>query len=93
MMKHFQPQGHYTPLESDFKMYKKQLQTILITNFTIVSTKTKWKLGQNKPQNIREQVAQKLKQRALPNDLLSDCITKLKSMIILMVTIKLTFLP
>jgi predicted FMN-binding regulatory protein PaiB len=48
MMKHYQPEGGYLPLQSNPEFYEKSLRMIQVVQFTVESLESKWKLGQNR---------------------------------------------
>ncbi|WP_176736904.1 FMN-binding negative transcriptional regulator [Oligoflexus tunisiensis] len=48
MMKHYQPEGGYLPLQSNLAFYEKSLHMIVLVHFTVESLESKWKLGQNR---------------------------------------------
>ena len=62
MMSRFQPEGGYDAIDYQSSIYKKKLESILITEFTIQSIRTKWKLGQNQSAKIRSKIAKKFKE-------------------------------
>lgn len=55
MMKHYQPEGGYRPLQSNLEYYEPSLKMIDVLQFTIESLESKWKLGQNR--SPQEQLA------------------------------------
>ncbi len=69
MMDHYQPEGQYVPLDPGSSLYKKSFDALVIIRLTPTSSRTKWKLGQNRPEASRRQVAKRLRERGTPNDL------------------------
>jgi len=63
LMKHFQPEGNYDPIDYSSPIYKSKMDTILVTQFTIDSIKAKWKLGQNRSVEKRIEIANRFRER------------------------------
>lgn len=62
MMKHFQPEGVYDPLDYSSPVYKSKIDSILICELEIEEVKAKWKLGQNKPLEKRLEIAKRFQE-------------------------------
>ncbi|HET9236095.1 MAG TPA: FMN-binding negative transcriptional regulator [Oligoflexus sp.] len=54
MMKRYQPEGGYLPIQANLDFYGPSLKMITVLHFTIESLTSKWKLGQNR--NPQEQL-------------------------------------
>jgi transcriptional regulator len=64
-----QPEGKYAPLDPSSEVYKASFAMLALVRLTPTSTRAKWKLGQNRPAEVRRRVAAKLRERARPEDL------------------------
>ncbi len=71
MLEHYQPEGKYDPIEKDSKLYKGSIAQIVGLELTSIATRSKWKLGQNRPTETRLKVARHLFERGLPGDLVA----------------------
>jgi len=69
MMDRYQPEQKYDPLNPELPIYKASFASIVVLKLTPVSSRTKWKLGQNRPMEIRNRVMTELKLRARDNDI------------------------
>lgn len=68
MLNHFQPEGGYTPLSTDDADYVKITKRLCVVKLTPIKQRNKWKMVQNKSEEIRENIIDQLQQRNLPND-------------------------
>lgn len=69
MMKVYQPEKNYQDIQYESPIYQKKLQSITVVEFTIESSQTKWKLGQNRSVQERLEVAKKFRERNKGSDL------------------------
>ncbi|MBI3505061.1 MAG: FMN-binding negative transcriptional regulator [Proteobacteria bacterium] len=69
MMDRFQPEKGYAPLDSSSELYRKSFAAIVGVRLDPVEVRAKWKLGQNRPQSVRLEVARRLRERGTPSDL------------------------
>ncbi len=60
LMQRFQPEGGYDPLDPKSEIYRVSFETIALVLFHRETIRTKWKLGQNRPPEIRAKVLEKL---------------------------------
>lgn len=63
MMERFQPEKHYSDIDSTDPVYLGAFKTIVIVEFLPVSKVSKWKLGQNKSKEIRDAVVERFKEK------------------------------
>jgi len=69
LMDHYQPEGKYEALNPESPTYEKSFKALFIVKLIPTSSRTKWKLGQNRPLDTRKRVVEKLKERGRPRDL------------------------
>ena len=68
-MDHYQPEGKYEALNPESPTYEKSFKALVIVKLIPTSSRTKWKLGQNRPVDTRKRVVEKLKERDSLRDL------------------------
>lgn len=68
MLDRFQPEGGYTALDPEHKLYKGSFGEIVLVELAVVARRTKWKLGQNRPEAKRREVIAHLRERGRPRD-------------------------
>ena len=69
LMDRYQPEGGFAPFEGSLELYRKSLDALAVVRLRPRSVRTKWKLGQNRPSEIRRMVSAELRKRNRPNDL------------------------
>lgn len=69
LMDHYQPEGKYEALNPESPTYEKSFKALFIVKLIPTSSRTKWKLGQNRPLDTRKRVVERLKERGSPRDL------------------------
>ncbi len=69
LMDRYQPEGHYQALDPKDPIYKASFSTLTMVTLTPVSSRTKWKLGQNKTMEQRLNVLTELRKRGTAGDL------------------------
>ncbi len=69
MMNVHQPEKKYEPLHVESKTYKGSFASLVIAKLSVDSSRTKWKLGQNRPREARLKVVDELKKRGQGHDL------------------------
>lgn len=69
LMRRHQPEGGYDPLDHRSSTYARSYATILVVELTPVSITSKWKLGQNRPPDVRRRVMAHLRARNQGQDL------------------------
>jgi predicted FMN-binding regulatory protein PaiB len=69
LMRHYQPEGLYAELDPESETYRKSFDLLAIVTLTPRKTRTKWKVGQNRPIETRKKVIQELLRRGSPDDL------------------------
>lgn len=68
LLARYQPEGGYTPLESDGPLYAGALAQLAAVSLRITRCRAKFKLGQNRPADARRRVVAELRKRGRPND-------------------------
>jgi predicted FMN-binding regulatory protein PaiB len=72
LMEQYQPEHQagkdYAPIEASSSIYKGSFEMICIIRLNPTRTRTKWKLGQNRPPELRLKIAQHLEERGRPGD-------------------------
>lgn len=69
LMEKYQPEGEYTPISADLKMYRGALKSVGVFRLEIASWTGKRKFGQNEPEKLRRQWVVKLRERGTALDL------------------------
>jgi uncharacterized protein len=68
LMEKYQPEGRYEPITPDSDLYRQRLKGTAIIGFAIKEASAKFKFGQDETPAWRENVQQRLKERAHPLD-------------------------
>jgi predicted FMN-binding regulatory protein PaiB len=68
IMARYQPEGGFREISPGDPIYRGALGTIAGIRLAIVTRRVKWKLGQNRPADVRAKVAAELRRRGRPND-------------------------
>lgn len=68
LMARYQPEGGFRPLAPDDPMYRENLGRIAAVRLAVRSRRVKFKLGQNRPPEVRASVARALRERGRPKD-------------------------
>ncbi len=69
LMDHFQPEGGFDALDHAAPVYARLYKMLVLVALTPVSSRTKWKVGQNRPADLRQRVVEQLKARGRDGDL------------------------
>lgn len=69
LQRHYQPEGGYHPLDPADPLYVESLRRLRGVRLRPAETRTKWKLGQIRPGEVRRLVVAKLRERGPPGDL------------------------
>jgi uncharacterized protein len=68
LMARYQPEGGFREVSVDDPMYKGMLGVLVAIRLDIVSCKAKFKIGQNRPPEVRASIVSKLRERGRPRD-------------------------
>jgi len=68
LMDRYQREGGYDPLHAHSPIYASSIARLVVVRCTPLATRTKWKLGQNKPVETRRAIIEKFRDRKGPND-------------------------
>jgi predicted FMN-binding regulatory protein PaiB len=68
LMRHYQPDGGYSPVSTGHAMYRGPLNEISALTLNVRARKVKWKLAQNRDRKRREQIIANLRARGRPTD-------------------------
>ena len=68
LMARYQPEGGFRLIDPDDPLYRGALRQLVAVRLTVERVRTKFKLGQNRPPEIRRKIAQFLRERGRPND-------------------------
>jgi predicted FMN-binding regulatory protein PaiB len=68
LMRRYQPEGGFRPLSAEDPMYAGNLGRIAAVRLAVRERRVKFKLGQNRPPEVRAKVAQALRERGRPKD-------------------------
>jgi hypothetical protein len=71
LMARYQPEGGFRPLAPDDPMYRGNLGRIAAVRLAVRGRRVKFKLGQNRPPEVRARVAQALRERGRAKDRLA----------------------
>ena len=69
LLDRFQPEKGYETLSHDSDLYRDSFAEILVVKLAVEKRHTKWKLGQNRPVEVRRNVIRRLRERAGVGDL------------------------
>jgi hypothetical protein len=68
LLARYQPEGGFRPLAPDDPLYQGAIAHIAAVRLAIRATRAKFKLGQNRPVEVRARIAGELRRRGRPND-------------------------
>ena len=68
LMTKYQPEGGYAPIDPNTPEYRGEVKGVRVFGLKIQSLKTKLKLAQNKPEEVRNRLIAGLKRRNAPGD-------------------------
>jgi predicted FMN-binding regulatory protein PaiB len=68
LLARYQPEGRYEPPVPGHPMYTAPASRLTLARLTIVRVRTKYKLGQNRPPEVRRDIAARLDERGGPGD-------------------------
>jgi predicted FMN-binding regulatory protein PaiB len=68
LMARYQPEGGFRAIDPDDPLYRGALRQLAAVRLSVERVRTKFKLGQNRPPETRQKIAQFLRERGRPND-------------------------
>jgi predicted FMN-binding regulatory protein PaiB len=68
LMARYQPEGGFRGIEPDDPLYRSALRQLVAVRLSVERTRTKFKLGQNRPAETRRKIIQFLRERGRPSD-------------------------
>jgi predicted FMN-binding regulatory protein PaiB len=68
LLSRYQPEGGYVAVDADNEMYSRMLPRLTLIRLSIRRIRSKFKLGQQRPVDIRQRVIAELRQRNRPAD-------------------------
>jgi predicted FMN-binding regulatory protein PaiB len=68
LLARYQPQGGFRPVAADDSLYRGAIASIVAIRLDVNDRRVKWKLGQNRPAEVRAKVVEELRKRGRPND-------------------------
>jgi predicted FMN-binding regulatory protein PaiB len=68
LLARYQPQGGFRAVEAGEPLYRGAMATIVAIRLAVAKRRVKWKLGQNRPAEVRAKVVEELRKRGRPND-------------------------
>jgi uncharacterized protein len=68
LLARYQPEGGHRPLDAADPLYRGRLGLLVGIRLTIVRCRPKFKLGQNRPPEVRRAIAAELRRRGRPDD-------------------------
>jgi predicted FMN-binding regulatory protein PaiB len=68
LLSRYQPEGRYVAVDADNDMYARMLRRLTLVRLTIDRVRSKFKLGQQRPVEMRERIIAELRQRNRPAD-------------------------
>ena len=68
LLARYQPEGGFRPLDPESPLYRGAMAQLAAVTLTIDGCRAKFKLGQNRPVEARQQVIAELRRRGRPND-------------------------
>jgi uncharacterized protein len=68
LLARYQPQGGFRAVGGSESLYRGAIASIVAIRLTVRERRVKWKLGQNRPAEVRAKVAEELRKRGRPND-------------------------
>jgi uncharacterized protein len=68
LLSRYQPEGRYVAVDADHEMYARMLRRLTVVRVSIVRARSKFKLGQQRPIEMRQRIIAALQQRNRPAD-------------------------
>ena len=68
LLARYQPEGGFRPLTADDPLYRGAISHIAAVRLDIRARRAKFKLGQNRPVEVRARIVNELRRRGRPND-------------------------
>jgi predicted FMN-binding regulatory protein PaiB len=68
LLARYQPQGGFRAVTAGEPLYRGAIASIVAIRLAINDRRVKWKLGQNRPAEVRAKVVEELRKRGRPND-------------------------
>ena len=68
LLSRYQPEGRYVAVDAGNEMYARMMQRLTVVRLTIGRLRSKFKLGQQRPVEMRQRIIAELRQRNLPAD-------------------------
>jgi predicted FMN-binding regulatory protein PaiB len=69
LLSRYQPEGRYVAVDAANEMYARMLRRLTLVRLTIGRLRSKFKLGQQRPVDMRQRIIAELRQRNRPADL------------------------
>ena len=68
LLARYQPEGGFRPVTADDPLYRGAIAHIAAVRLEIAARRVKFKLGQNRPLDVRGKILEELRKRGRPND-------------------------
>jgi uncharacterized protein len=68
LLSRYQPEGRYVAVDTGNEMYARMMQRLTVVRLTIGRVRSKFKLGQQRPVEMRQRIIAELRQRNRPTD-------------------------
>ena len=68
LLARYQPEGGFRPVTVDDPLYRGAIAHIAAVRLSITARRAKFKLGQNRPPEVRGKIVEELRKRGRPND-------------------------
>ena len=68
LLARYQPQGGFRAVTAGEPLYRGAVASIVAIRLAVTDRRVKWKLGQNRPVEVRAKVVEELRKRGRPND-------------------------
>jgi uncharacterized protein len=68
LLSRYQPEGRYVAVDADNEMYARMLRRLTVIRLPIARARSKFKLGQQRPVEMRQRIIAELRQRNRPAD-------------------------
>lgn len=68
LLARYQPEGGFRAVSADDPLYRGAIDFIAAVTLTVTACQVKFKLGQNRPTEVRQRVVDELRRRGRPND-------------------------
>jgi uncharacterized protein len=68
LLSRYQPEGRYVAVDADNDMYARMLRRLTVVRLSIGRARSKFKLGQQRPVDMRQRIIAELRQRNRPTD-------------------------